>query len=408
MTQRRNFLFLQGPISPFFREVATALGARGHRIFKINLCFGDFLFWRRKGATNYRKGKEAWPEFIEAYLKDNEITDIILLGEQRFYHKVAIKTAKALGIAVAVTDFGYLRPDWITLEKDGMSGSSLFPKDVEKIHALARQSAEPDLNHRFDDSFWNMAFYDIAYHLSSTLFHLLYPGYRTHQIHHPILAYLGTGVRLLRNRFSASNVDRKIGDLKRSKASYYVFPLQMATDFQIRAYSDYPDQQTVIEEVVRSFATNASAEASLIVKVHPLDPGLANWSKKVRKIAIKHEVSEQVIFLDGGDLETLLSTARGVITINSTTGLWALRSGRPVKTLGQAIYNIKGLVYQGTLDSFWTCTFYPDDELVRDFFKAIAGSIQIRGVFYRRPGLDHAVAETVERLDKNIVNQPIE
>lgn len=407
MQPLRNFLFLQGPISPFFTEVATALEARGHSIFKINLCFGDYLFWRRKGATNYRKGKNAWPEFIQTYLKENEITDIVLLGEQRFYHKAAIAAAKEQGIAITVTDFGYLRPDWITLEKDGMSGSSLFPKDALQIHALAKQSTDPDLTRHFEDSFWTMAVWDMVYHLSSTLFHLLYPGYRTHQMHHPILVYLGTGLRLLKGKLSGSDGDEVIGKLKRDKTSYFLFPLQMATDFQIRAYSDYPDQQTAIDEVIRSFANNAPLQAKLVVKIHPLDPGLVNWKKQVQKYAIKHKVDDRVVFLDGGDLETLLSTARGVVTINSTVGLWALRSGCPVKSLGQAIYNIEGLIYKEPLDSFWNNTACPDSAVVADFFRAMAGTIQIRGVFYRRPGLDHAVEQTVERLDKNIVNQLI-
>ncbi len=405
MKQRRNFLFLQGPISPFFREIAIELEKRGHSIFKINLCFGDTLFWRRNGATSYRKSKKSWPKFIKTYLQDNKITDIILLGEQRFYHKAAIDAAKKLGIAVAVTDFGYLRPDWITLEKNGMSGSSLFTSEPEEIHTLADMSPELDLERRFEDNFWTMAYWDMAYHLSSSLLHLLYPGYRTHQLHHPVLVYLGTGLRLLKNKISNSNSDEILSKLQQENSPYFVFPLQMATDFQIRAYSHYADQETPIEETIRSFAHNAPMSSKLIFKIHPLDPGQVNWSKTIHNIAVKHEVDDRIIFLDGGDLELLLKMARGVITINSTVGLWALRADCPVKTLGQAIYNIEGLVYSGQLDHFWDNTVRPDSHLCTDFLKAMAATIQIRGVFYRRPGLDNGVREAAERLDKNVLNQ---
>jgi hypothetical protein len=31
----------------------------------------------------------------------------------------------------------------------------------------------------------------------------------------------------------------------------------------------------------------------------------------------------------------------------------------------------------------------------------------VRGVYYRRPGLDAAVAATVERLDRGLINLPL-
>ena len=53
-------------------------------------------------------------------------------------------------------------------------------------------------------------------------------------------------------------------------------------------------------------------------------------------------------------VDKLLDGARGVVTVNSTVGLWALRAGRPVITLGDAIYDIDGLTFRGGLDAFWT------------------------------------------------------
>ena len=50
----RRFLFLQGPISPFFAELAAGLRALGHRTRRINLCLGDRLFWQGGEATDYR------------------------------------------------------------------------------------------------------------------------------------------------------------------------------------------------------------------------------------------------------------------------------------------------------------------------------------------------------------------
>ena len=64
---RRSFLFLQGPISPFFDEVAAGLRALGHAAHRINLCLGDKLFWRGPGAVDYRGRAEDWPAFVDAF-----------------------------------------------------------------------------------------------------------------------------------------------------------------------------------------------------------------------------------------------------------------------------------------------------------------------------------------------------
>ncbi|WP_431272749.1 hypothetical protein [Dankookia sp. P2] len=83
----RRFLFLQGPISPFFAELAAGLRALGHQTRRVNLCLGDRLFWQGGGATDYRGRPEDWPGFVAGTLERERITDLVLLGEQRPYHR---------------------------------------------------------------------------------------------------------------------------------------------------------------------------------------------------------------------------------------------------------------------------------------------------------------------------------
>src|ERR1700741_1031180 len=132
-----HFLFLQGMPSPFFRRIAAGLAARGCRTTGMNFCLGDWLFWGGRNAVNYRGSLADWPAFIDAFLVRESVTDLVLLGEQRRYHREAIQAAQARGIRVTVTDFGYLRPDWITLERDGMSGNSRFPRAMAPLRERA-------------------------------------------------------------------------------------------------------------------------------------------------------------------------------------------------------------------------------------------------------------------------------
>jgi capsular polysaccharide export protein len=403
----RAFLFLQGPSSPFFARIADHLEAHGHRAYRINLCLGDVLFWSRAGATSYRGSLEDWPDFLHRFMDQKGITDLILLGEQREHHKAAIAAAKARGIQVVVTDFGYLRPDWIILERDGMSAHSRFPRSPEDILALAETCPETRLDKRFEDSFWGMAMAEMLYHLSSYFLWFLFPHYRSFKVENPVLAYLGTGWRLLCKPWRQARVEKVLADMKQSDAPYFVFPLQMENDFQIRAYSHYPDMEAPIAEVIVSFARHASPEARLLVKIHPWDPGLRNWAGIVKRLAESHGVGDRVHYLDGGNLNAMIEHARGMVTINSTSGLQALIMNCPVITLGEAIYDVPGLSFQGALDEYWSSASPPDPKLRDAYIKAMAATLQIRGVFYRQPGLNAAVSEATNRLSRDLVNKPM-
>jgi len=93
-----------------------------------------------------------------------------------------------------------------------------------------------------------------------------------------------------------------------------------------------------------------------------------------------------------------------VTTINSTVGLKALREGKPVKALGQAVYNLAGLTFQGELDDFWESRDVVDVRFCDDFVKVLSATTQIRGVYFGKEGLSHAVNEASIRLHLGCVN----
>jgi capsular polysaccharide export protein len=402
---RRCFLFLQGPISPFFAEVAAGLAARGHEIHRINLCLGDRLCWRRGPGrvTDYRGHPEDWPVFVSTYLDRHRVTDIVLLGEQRAYHRAAIAAAGPRGIAVTVTDFGYFRPDWITLERDGMGGDSRFPRDPEAIRALARALPPADLQERLSDDFARQARWDVAYHLASLL-PLPFPHYRSHQLHHPVATYAGIGLRLLRRGAEHAEGARALA--MAAPHPYWVFAMQMETDFSVRAYSSYRDMDTPVAETVRSFARHAPADGRLIVKVHPLDPCLKRWGRRVHAIADAAGVALRVHLAHHGPLDDMLRGARGLVTVNSTVGVRALTLGCPAVALGRAVWDVPGLTYQGPLDRFWSEAEPPEPSLRDAFLGALQGTTQLRGVFYAPEGRAAAVEAAVARLDEGRVGVP--
>lgn len=96
---------------------------------------------------------------------------------------------------------------------------------------------------------------------------------------------------------------------------------------------------------------------------------------------------DRVEYLDGGSLDTLARSAAGMVTVNSTAGLHALQAGCPVKVLGQAVYDVPEMSFQGTLDEFWVAPTPPDPDLVDAFVNLMAATIQIRGVFSAIPAV---------------------
>ena len=396
-----HVLFLQGPTSFYMEQVARLLIARGHRASRINLHFGDRLFWRLP-ADNYRGSLEDWRPYICHFLDANPITHLFLLGDRRLYHRIAIEEARRRGAEIICSELGYLRPDWLLLERDGMSTYSRMPRDPDTIRSLARRFEAPDLAIRCTTPFWRLAVTDIAYTVGQVFFRLHHPHYKRHAIYHPFAEYAGWIRRWLLSPIEKRRTARALKALNGSTAPTFVFPLQLSTDFQIRDHSPYPDMPAAAREIIASFAAHAPARSRLIVKIHPLDSGLTPWRRLISEIAAAHGVGDRVFYIDGGDIGQMLHGAAGCVLVNSTVGLFALQRGCPLKVMGNAIFEVPGMSFQGPLDAFWSRPTPPDMDLVRDFVRLLAGALHIRGGYYTKEALAMAVPATVERLEDGL------
>ena len=393
----RSFLFLQGPISGFFNQLGRALIARGHHVHRINLHFGDQIFWRL-AASHYRGRFEDWRAFIGGALEQHQVTDLVVHGDRRPYHVVAAEEARARGITVLATDLGYVRPDWVTLEYDGMSTYSRFPREPTEIRALAQHFPPPDLMPRFHAPFRLVATLDVIYNLGLVFGRPFYPNYRYHGIYHPFAEYagwIGSRAKLL---FTRHRIKAEKASLQAASGSYFLLPLQLATDFQLRAHSSFAKARDALRQVIGSFAAS-DCKRKLVCIVHPLDPGITSWHRKIGALAREFGVREQVQVLEGGTPHDLLVNAAGVVTINSTIGITALHHGVPVKVLGNAVFDIPGLTCQKPLDVFWRDPPRPDPELMGAFVRALCGATQIKGGYYERSSKVCAIAGFVERLE---------
>lgn len=395
---RRSFLLLQGPATPFFGRLAQCLLAEGHAVHRVYFCAGDVLYGTNSTATWFRGHVEELTPFLDELYRRFGITDQILFGDRRSVHRPAVAHGEACGVRTHVFEEGYFRPHWVTLEREGVNGQSLLPRDPDWFWETGGRLAEPAPVVAFHLPFYKRALHDVAYHVAGLANPLLFPHYCTHAGVTAPVEYAGYVRRFGWLRVFGARERQRARAIAQSGRPYYMLPLQLNTDAQIRDHSRFKDMSEVIEYVMESFAHHAPVDAMLVIKNHPLDQGLMPYARIIRVCAQRFELERRVAYLEDGDLVALFAQARGMVTVNSTAGLLALDQGTPTFTLSDPIYNLRGLTGQMTLDSFWRDTPSPDPELFSRFRRCVIHATQINGGFYCARGIALAVENAARVL----------
>ena len=136
-------LMLQGPAGPFFRRLGQELRDHGVSVTKVNLHAGDVIFYPGPDTLPYRGRLADFETWVAQQLRERAIDGVFLCGDCRAYHKAAINAARAAGVAVWVFEEGYLRPDWITYERDGVNGHSRMSRDPRFFLDAYRAAGSP-------------------------------------------------------------------------------------------------------------------------------------------------------------------------------------------------------------------------------------------------------------------------
>jgi len=395
----KSALLLQGPVGPFFRRLANELKRRGTQVTKVNFNSGDSLFFRGPEVISYRDPLDEWPAYFRRLVKDHGIDAIFLVGDCRVIHKPIIPIAQEMGIAVWVFEEGYLRPDHITFERNGVNGNSSMPKDPNHYrHEAAKLGAAPKAL-PVGDTFAPFAVQSILYACAAAAGSWQYPYYQHHRDIRPVgqaIAWVRSAVR------KKTYALKEKGVLERAtrewSGNYFLVPLQLHCDFQI-VHSDYESIPAFIEEVVETFAAHGPRDTRLLIKHHPLDRAYRDYTKLLAQHSRRLGIEGRVHYIHDQHLPTLLKHARGVVTMNSTVGTSALYHQAPVKVMGRAIYNIPELTYQGSLANFFCEIGNVDSELFRDFNRWMREHNQINGSFYKATAGIVPEVEVCERLD---------
>lgn len=391
---RRTFLFLQGPHGSFFPKLGAALEQVGHRTRRINLNGGDHATW--PSGDNFGGPTLRWRRYLRRFIEREAVTDLVLFGDSRPRHKLAIAVARDADVRVHVFEEGYIRPDWVTLERNGVNGHSSLPRDpdwyIEQARGLPPVEPRPPLPSYTAARGWAAFFY----HAEVVLQFWRFPFDGGHRDRNPVWEGINFLRRFRRREIEAERTAQALAALGAS--DYFLFPLQLDSDYQIRVHSDFAAMRPAIVKVLTSFATHAPADLMLAIKEHPLDAGLRNWRAEVGEIAQELGIGARIAFLEQGDLLALVLDSRGMVTVNSTSGTLALAAGKPVKALGKAVYDIAGVTDQQPLDGFWTAPVPPDPTIYDAFSRVLASRCLLHGAFLSNVGIEMMVSHAVERL----------
>ncbi|RME18548.1 MAG: capsular biosynthesis protein [Alphaproteobacteria bacterium] len=397
----RAFLFLQGPHGPFFARLAEMLRAAGAEVWRVGFNRGDEAFWPDKARYIAHTGpQEGWPAALEHILREKAITDIVLYGDTRFIHAVAVEQARAAGLTVHVFEEGYLRPYWVTYERGGSNGNSrLMDTSLAEMRAaLSGSGADiPRPPARWGDMRQHI-FYGALYHWFVMFRNRRYRGFRPHRAL-PVTAEFRLYLRrLLLMPAIAAERWAATARVRRGGFPYHLVLLQLEHDSSFQAHSPFATMTEFLELVIAGFAEGAPRHHHLVFKAHPLEDGRVPLRREIVRLARAAGLAGRVHYVRGGKLAALLSQARSAVTVNSTAGQQVLWRGLPLRTFGAAIYAKPEFVSTQPLAEFFARPARPDVEAYRDFRRYLLETSQVPGGFYSARGRRQLLRQVVDMM----------
>jgi capsular polysaccharide export protein len=374
------------------------LRAAGAQVWRVGFNAGDRAFWfHPQSFLPYKGTPQQWPDEIARVLDARKATDIVLYGDTREIHVEAIKAAHARGLRVHVFEEGYIRPFWVTYERDGSNGNSrlmdMSIKDMQSALALSDMEAPLPPAHWGDMR--HHVFYGALYHWFVMFRNRAFRNFKPHRglsVTREFRLYLR---RLLLMPFHSLDRRRATWRIRRGGFPYHLALLQLEHDSSFQKHSPFATMTDFLSEIISGFASGAPRHHHLVVKAHPLEDGRVPLRREVRRLAAQHGITNRVHYVRGGKLAELLNEARSAVTVNSTAGQQVLWRGIPLKVFGSAVYAKPEFVSDQPLVDFFAGAARPDSKAYKDYRRFLLETSQVPGGFYstraRRQLLRHVV-----------------
>lgn len=398
-----KIILLQGPVGGFFRHLQTSLDRHGFETLRVLFNGGDEVFCPSgvsRRVLRYAGGDPAG--FFKALFASEAPDAILLFGDERPIHIAARRAASAAGIPVWSFEEGYIRPDWVTFEPVGNNANTRLAADFAPNAPIVNYRAA-----KLPNATRRMAMAAFVYFtvLRTTMYR--FPLYRHHRDRKLTTEHL-YWLRAFLRKLAWYREDQKLEGalLAGDYHPFFILALQVHDDLQLLRHGNGWRNRSFLKAAVRSFLKSAPADCHLVVKAHPLDIGYGHHRTDLRNLVVELGGHERVHYLQTGSFMPLVRQSRGVVTINSTSGLAALAANVPVLAFGKALYTVPGLCAPMSslddLDAFWNAPPKIAPELANSFIAHVRAKALVPGSFYLSYTWPGIAAGVVSRLDASL------
>ncbi|MDZ6637322.1 capsular biosynthesis protein [Escherichia coli] len=306
----KKYLLLQGPMGPFFSDVAEWLESLGRNAVNVVFNGGDRFYCRHRQYLAYYQTPKEFPGWLRDLHRQYDFDTILCFGDCRPLHKEAKRWAKSKGIRFLAFEEGYLRPQFITVEEGGVNAYSSLPRDPDFYRKLPDmptphvENLKPSTMKRIGHAMW--------YYLMGWHYRHEFPRYRHHKSFSPwyearcwVRAYWRKQLYKVTQR---KVLPRLMNELDQR---YYLAVLQVYNDSQIRNHSSYNDVRDYINEVMYSFSRKAPKESYLVIKHHPMDRGHRLYRPLIKRLSKEYGLGYRLGYI----IVSYSKSLKGIITM---------------------------------------------------------------------------------------------
>ncbi|MEK4566286.1 hypothetical protein MKX54_16580 [Alkalihalobacillus sp. FSL R5-0424] len=280
--------------------------------------------------------------YIDKFIEENKVEVVCLYNGYHWIDQVTKIIAEKRGLQTVYFEDGLFRPYTITCDPKGINEMSSIPRSVsfydsinvdeERLNNYLFKPESTHINEK-NESLLFVAFVKLLSMIGSMI--RIHPNYYVH-----ITFWQGIKYVFKKKKYSRLKED----DL-RLPEEFIFLPFQVSRDTQILYHSPHiKDMRDLLDytyNAIKEINYKEGKNLRIVVKEHPEDMSRVNYDdlkKRYRNV-------KEVIFVEKYNTETLIKESKAVVTINSTVGVEALARKKRVVTLGDAFYNIKGVVH---------------------------------------------------------------
>lgn len=296
-------------------------------------------------TDNIYSNARRYLNFLKELHFSQKIDLIIMWNDTFMYDSLSKAFASNFNIPTLIFEAGIFRPNTITMDSKGVNYGNSVPEDQSYYSNVKYEknfiNSLTDI--KFEDKLYSFELPKLKkFYLLERSKDKLFSKVLKQELDLEII-YENT-LQKVKKRIEKRKKVNGYSLFKDLPSRYLFIPFQVHDDSQVLLNSPYINSMEELVEIIdynlEQYNAQYNDDLFVVFKEHPADKGRTNYSS----LYDKYKDNKRLIFMTEGETSKLLKNSQGVITINSTVGIEALQQYKHVITLGNAYYNINGLV----------------------------------------------------------------